>query len=167
MKECPLIVLGSARKESDTLRLVKKLFSGHAIEVADLLDYSLAPYSYSAEYPAGDQFTELVERMLYHRQIIFATPVYWYAMSAGMKILFDRLTDLVTINKPAGRRIKGKQVFLVATGSDSALPEGFEVPFQLTSSYFEMEWVAQYYEQTDRIGKPLPDEAEAFLAYFK
>ena len=167
MKKRPLIILGSARRESETLQLVKKVFAAYPVEVADLLDYSIAPYSYSADYPVGDQFAELAERMLSHRQIIFATPVYWYAMSAGMKVLFDRLTDLVTINKSAGRRMKGKQTFLVAVGSDPALPDGFEVPFQLTSSYFGMEWVAHYYEQSELIGQDLSEEAEAFLAHFK
>lgn len=36
--------------------------------------------------------------------------------------------------------MKGKKTFLFATGSDEALPIGFEVPFLKTSEYFEMKY---------------------------
>ncbi|WP_017733511.1 flavodoxin family protein [Nafulsella turpanensis] len=103
MEEKPLAILRSARREGDTRRMVRQLFRGVEVEVADLLGYRIAPYSYSAVYPSADQFMALVERMLRHRKIVFATPVYWYVMSDSMKIFFDRLADLVTIQKSLGR----------------------------------------------------------------
>ena len=83
--------------------------------------------------------------MLQHQKLVFATPVYWYAMSGSMKVLFDRLTDLVTIQKVAGRKLMGKQVYLVAVGAEDTLPVGFEVPFRRTASYFDMQYVAGFY----------------------
>ncbi len=41
--------------------------------------------------------------------LIFATPVYWYSMSGIMKVFFDRITDLLTIKKDIGRKLKGKK----------------------------------------------------------
>ena len=53
--------------------------------------------------------------MVQYEQIIFATPIYWYAMSAQLKTFFDRMTDLLTIHKPLGRQLrKGKKMFLIA-----------------------------------------------------
>ena len=167
MQEVPLTIVASARKESDSLQLIHKLFAGRTIELLNLLDYSVAPYSYSANYPPHDRFAELVTAMLHHQQIVFATPVYWYAMSAGMKTLFDRLTDLVTIQKPLGRQLKNKQIYMVAVGSDPALPPGFEVPFRLTAQYFGMEWKGGYYEPCTSLKQPLSDEAQTFMAHFQ
>lgn len=67
--------------------------------------------------------------MLHDDKIIFATPVYWYSMSGLMKTFFDRLTDLVTIQKSVGRKLKGKETFLFAVGTDDLLPAGFTIPF--------------------------------------
>jgi len=87
-----------------------------------------------------DDFQIVVGRMLEHQQIILATPVYWYAMSGLMKTFFDRLTDLLS-NPEArklGRALAGRNVWVLATGTDEKLPAGFGVPFQKTAEYFSM-----------------------------
>ncbi|WP_299699799.1 NAD(P)H-dependent oxidoreductase [uncultured Pontibacter sp.] len=141
----PLIILGSARKSGDTAKLVTSLFRKEDITLIDLLDYNISPYDYDARYAKDDTFMEVVELMMKHQQIVFATPVYWYAMSGLMKNFFDRLTDFVTTEKPIGRSMNGKQTFLVAIGAEETLPLGFEEPFRLTSSYFDMEFIATLY----------------------
>ena len=70
--------------------------------------------------------------------IVFATPVYWYAMSAPLKIFFDRLTDMTENLKALGKSLAGKPVWIIATGTEEILPEGFEVPFARTAEYFGM-----------------------------
>lgn len=77
--------------------------------------------------------------------IVFATPVYWYAMSGSLKIFFDRLTDLVTTSKELGRALAGKKVYLFATGTDEELPFGFDTPFIKTSEYFSMSFKQSIY----------------------
>jgi multimeric flavodoxin WrbA len=81
------------------------------------------------------------------QHLIFATPVYWYAMSGLMKVFFDRLTELITTSKPLGRAMKGKCCYLISCGTDAELPPGFDVPFRLTAKYFEMEFVSSHYLQ--------------------
>lgn len=151
LSDTPLIILGSARKESDTARFVQHLFQDQAYEVLDLLDYRVAPYSYEHAYPASDDFMQLSERLLQHKCIIFASPVYWYAMSGLMKIFFDRLTDLITIRKEYGRKLRGRQTALLAVGADEALPEGFTVPFKATSRYLGMHFIAYAYSPLSRL----------------
>ena len=51
---------------------------------------------------------------------------------------FDRLTDLTENRKTQGKSLAGKSVWLVATGTDPDLPQGFEVPFARTADYFGM-----------------------------
>lgn len=163
MNQKPLVILGSARKHSDTEKVVRQLFREQEMQVLDLLDYKLYPYSYSGEYPADDQFREVVHVLLQHQVLVWATPVYWYAMSSKMKVLFDRLTDLVTIQKPLGRQLKGKQTGMVAVGAEALLPEGYEVPFQLTATYFGMAYVAGIYCIANATEHVHTKEQHAFL----
>src|SRR5690606_39595357 len=53
--------------------------------IVDLAEQSIAAYDYAHRYPAGDAFLALAEAMIRHRDIVMATPVYWYAMSAQLR----------------------------------------------------------------------------------
>lgn len=159
MHNKPLVITGSARRDSDTKKLLELLFPEGTVKVLDLLDYKLSAYSYSGEYPADDQFLQLIEELLPHKQVIFATPVYWYAMSGLLKAFFDRLTDLITFQKQLGRKLAGKETFSVAVGAEEELPLGFAKPFELTSAYFNMTYKAGYYCQTKAIQIPSEERA--------
>ncbi|MCX6126725.1 MAG: NAD(P)H-dependent oxidoreductase, partial [Proteobacteria bacterium] len=81
-----LVILGSARSGGNTFRAVQRLFGDcESIDLVDLNQLKISPYSYHKE--SDDDFLNLVSRMTDHNTIIFATPVYWYAMSSAMKIL--------------------------------------------------------------------------------
>ncbi len=148
-KQIPLIILGSARQESDTKSYVDFVFDQTEHNLYDLLKYNISSYNYSGVYPSSDNFKQLIEELLNHDIIIFATPVYWYSMSGLMKNVFDRFTDLVTIQKATGRKLKNKSVFLLAVGTDQKLPDGFEIPFQKTADYLEMNYKGCAYFSTD------------------
>ena len=156
----PLIILGSARNDSNTRKLLDRLFSELDHELIDLLDHTVYPYDYTTNYPADDSFFSIIDRLLRHDTIVFATPVYWYSMSGLMKTFFDRFSDLVTVRKELGRQLKGKRTFLVATGEGKELPNGFEVPFQLTSEYLDMEFISTYYRNRDNLTTTLADTSE-------
>src|SRR5688572_8351188 len=91
-----LVILGSARRDSHTLELVEAVLDGKPATRIDLQDFDIQQYEY--DQPADrDDFIKVAEAMAAHSVIVFATPVYWYAMSGRMKVLFDRFTDLVTV----------------------------------------------------------------------
>lgn len=140
MNKGTLLILASARKQSDTRKFLDKVFLDIDHTLVDLLEHPVSPYDYSANYPDNDEFLKIAEQMLLHDVIVFATPVYWYAMSGLMKTFFDRFTDLVTINKKSGRQLKGKSTFLLAVGAEEELPDGFENPFKQTSDYLHMDY---------------------------
>jgi multimeric flavodoxin WrbA len=94
-------------------------------------------YDYK-HFNAQDAFGGIAEKMAEAGKIVFATPVYWYTMSAPMKVFFDRLTDLTENLKSLGKSLAGKPVWVIATGTEKVLPEGFEVPFARTAGYFGM-----------------------------
>lgn len=168
-KKTPLIILGSARQKSDTESYVDFVFNETPHHLISLLKYNINVYNYNGKYPSSDNFNELVEVILKHDTIIFATPVYWYSMSGLMKNLFDRFTDLITIKKEVGKQLKNTNVFLLAVGSDPKLPNGFEVPFKMTSAYFNMNYMGCVYFSTDKTSpvKSQIAKKEAFITLLR
>ena len=138
LNQKPLIILGSARQQSDTKNCVDFVFKDIQHTILNLLDINISPFNYSANYSLQDDFYKLIETILDYQTIVFATPVYWYSMSGLMKNLFDRFTDIVTVKKKIGRKLSGKSMFLIAVGTDEQLPDGFEIPFRLTAEYLSM-----------------------------
>jgi hypothetical protein len=154
----PLVLLASARPTGDTAAFVQTVFAATESVCINLLDAPLASYSYTGHYPPDDSFPDIIGQLLEHEVIVMATPVYWYTMSGLLKTFFDRLTDLVTIAKPLGRRLRGKRLFLLVVGTDTALPPGFETPFRLTADYFGMSFGDTLYRSSQ---SPPPAEVVA------
>jgi len=153
-----LLMLGSPRAEGNTAAAAGRLQAELGLKPRQLIDLracDIGPFDYDPELERDD-FRAVISRMINHRQIVFATPVYWYAMSGLMKTFFDRLTDLLLDPeaRPLGRALAGRRVWLLATGTDETLPDGFTVPFEKTASYFEMHWNSAFYVQIDESVAP-------------
>ena len=140
-----LVILASARGESNTLKAIQKLCPVSDYELIDLRSKRIELYDYEHSNNAGDDFLGIVQKMAQSDVIVFATPVYWYSMSGLMKVFLDRFTELLSTHRLIGKALKGKAAYLISTGSDSELPPGFESPFKLTSDYFEMKYIGAFY----------------------
>lgn len=138
----PLVIIGSSRSDGNTRIAVERVISGRNSEIADLSQLDISHYDYD-NTNHDDDFLPLAEKMVECDPIILATPVYWYTMSARMKIFIDRWTDLITIRKDLGRAMKGKKVYLV-TSFGGEYPEGFENPIRLTCEYLDMQFCGFY-----------------------
>ena len=139
-------ILGSSNSHGNTRLLLDSCLSVCGGDLIDLNEVGLSPWDYEGRN-MDDGFARIAQRMAGSTDIIFATPVYWYAMSAQMKTFFDRTSDLITRRKELGRALAGKRTWLLATGSDDELPEGFEVPFARTSDYFGMIYSGALYQR--------------------
>ena len=152
-------ILGTSNNDGNTAALARAVFEGLPnAELINLSDLEIAPYDYQHRQ-GGDDFPTLAEQMAAAKTIVFASPVYWYAMSAQMKIFFDRLTDLTEPHKALGKSLGGKSAFLIATGGSPAPPASFEPPFAETACYFNMVWGGMLYGQA---GEARPAGAHAF-----
>lgn len=147
-----LFILGSSRGDGETALLTRAVFRRLTIdhredaEFVDLGALKIGPYDYLGRND-GDDFLAVAQAMANARAIVFASPVYWYAMSGQMKIFFDRLSDLTGPYKPLGKRLADKIMFAVATGAAAEAPDSFTRPFADTADYFEMTWGGLLYAE--------------------
>ncbi|HEU4451532.1 MAG TPA: NAD(P)H-dependent oxidoreductase [Longimicrobium sp.] len=150
-----IAILGSSRSHGNTRLVLDAVLADRSVERIDLAEHRIAPYDYG-HGNAGDGFLPLAEAMVRADVIVFATPVYWYSMSAQLKAFIDRMTDMTRYRKELGRAMAGKTVYLVASSTTPELPPGFEVPFQLTCDYFGMRWGGAFhgYFEADRVLSP-------------
>ncbi len=133
-----IAILGSSRSFGYTRKALDTIIQGSEIEVIDLKNLNIMPYDYLYQNQSDD-FKALMERIITFDTIILATPVYWYTMSALMKIFIDRLSDLLDVQKDMGRRLRGKNIFVVSSFATS-LPKGFEDTFEQICTYLGMNY---------------------------
>lgn len=155
-----LAVLGSSRSNGNTRVFLDCVLAGREASRLDLCDFDLSHYDYDLPMDRDD-FPRIAEQLRAHSTLLFATPVYWYSMSGRMKVLFDRLTDLLD------RQIslEGKAVFLLATGTKPELPDGFEVPFRDTAAYLGMHYGGSIYacmREPGEVSQDAEDHATQF-----
>lgn len=139
-----LLIAASSRKEGNTLNVMGHMSKVLNAELIDLSQFNISYYDYE-HHNEGDDFLSLAEKMTEASCIVLGTPVYWYSMSAQMKTFIDRWSDLVTIRKDLGRKLKGKQLVLLSCGSWEQPGEGFELPIKQTAEYMSMQFGGHFH----------------------
>lgn len=134
-----IIILGSSRSFGNTKKAVDIIIGDNNIPVIDLRTLNITPYDY--EYNnSSDDFMPTMRYVMNFDTIIFATPVYWYTMSATMKIFVDRIADLLTPRTDLAQKLRGKKLFVIASFAN-AYTEGFEDIFLNTAKYLEIDYL--------------------------
>lgn len=157
-------ILGSARNDGNAAHLLDAVLAERPARRFDLGALHIRDYTYHQPVDRDD-FLAVAEAMAEADGTLFVTPIYWYTMSGVLKRFFDRLTDLVTVQKPLGRKLAGRSIWVAAWGSEPALPEGFEVPFRSTAAYFGMGYGGTFYvpmREGESLMQEQKDEAAAF-----
>ena len=91
-----IALFASSRRLGNTGRFMDRIASSLAIDVVDLAALVMSAYDYH-HLNRGDDFEPLMRQVLAHERILFATPVYWYAVSPAMKVFLDRLSDFLEL----------------------------------------------------------------------
>lgn len=139
MKE--VVIVGSSRKDGSTANLTKQLIEKSNWDLIDLNDYGFSYFDYKHKNRNDDYLTLMRKIVENYETLIFATPVYWYSMSGIMKVFFDRLTDLLTIEKELGRKLRGKRMAVITCSTGENLGDNFWLPFSQTAKYLGMEYI--------------------------
>src|SRR3984957_18095542 len=134
-----IALFSSSRRRGNTGQLIDRIASELNIEVVDLASKRMSSYDYDHRN-RGDDFELLMKRVLAHDQIIFATPIYWYAVSSAMKVFLDRISDLLELPDllAEGRRLRGKNAYVVCTSISDDPSGAFMEAFIETFNYLGM-----------------------------
>lgn len=145
MKKRTIIIFGSSDSNGKTRQLVDELLQGTDWDFVDLNTKTIGYFDYEFKNQ-GDDFIPLMRNIVDNYDvIIFATPVYWYTMSGIMKVFFDRISDLLKIQKPIGRQLREMEMAVVCSGADTNLVDGFYMPFRESAKYLGMTYIGDYY----------------------
>lgn len=141
MSASAIALFSSGRRHGNTGRLVDAIAAGANMDVVDLAPLDIAPYDYEHSH-RDDDFEPLVRHVLDFPRIVLATPVYWYGPNGPMKIFLDRVCDLLDLPdlRPLGRRLRGKNGYVVSTSIYPDAPEPFVEMFRDTFEYLGMHY---------------------------
>ena len=152
-----VVILGSSRSDGDTAKVVQQLQKRMDCDIIDLNDYAISYYDYT-HANKDDDFLPLMRRVIQdYQNIIFATPVYWYTMSGIMKVFFDRISDLLTIEKDLGRALRGKGFGAMSCSLNSAVEDVFWHPFKETAGYLGMTYLGNIHVSSHKNKSQLED----------
>jgi len=143
-----VLIVGSSRNDGDTAYLTNVLVKLSKWDVIDINNYNFSYFDYKHKNRDDDYLTLMSEIINKYDTLIFVTPVYWYSMSGIMKVFFDRITDLLTIEKELGRRLRGKKMAVISCSTGENLGENFWLPFLETAKYLGMEYIGNVHTIT-------------------
>jgi multimeric flavodoxin WrbA len=136
-----IALLASSRRHGNTGQLMDRVAKELQIEVIDLARLDISPYDYS-HTNRYDDFEPLMQHVLGFDQIILASPVYWYGVSAPMKVFLDRISDFLDVPElqEEGRKLRGKRGFVVCTSVYEEVAPPFIDALKQTFEYLGVEY---------------------------
>jgi len=153
-----LILSGSPVKEGNTSRLVKWFKEGAAAEGSQVEVVNAAFLKYKAtgctscrqcqkidkyECVIDDEAKPVLAKMALVDVIVMATPLYFYAASAQLKLVMDRMFSLYKWDNRAGTMVtplKGKTLVLLASAFEDIGLDTLEKSFAITADYSGMKF---------------------------
>jgi multimeric flavodoxin WrbA len=136
-----VVIVGSSRNDGDTSNLINELIKKSGWDSINLNDYNFSYYDYNHKNKDDDYLGLMKQIIEKYDTLIFATPVYWYSMSGIMKVFFDRITDLLEIEKDLGRKLRGKKMAAISCSIGNNLDDSFWLPFSETAKYLGMNYL--------------------------
>lgn len=163
-----IIIMGSSRSDGETRKMADALAGHTDSKIIDLREKKISYFDYEHQN-LDDDFFPTMEEILQYDSIVFATPVYWFSMSAIMKTFFDRFSDLLHQRKDLGYQMKGKNMFLLTNSSTALLTKHFETPFKDTADYLSMEYKGYVhgYLKDGELPDDIKDEVKKFAIKIK
>jgi multimeric flavodoxin WrbA len=151
MENNKVIIVGSSRSNGNTSKVISTFSEKNNIDVVNLNDYTISYYDYESKN-LDDDFLPLIKSIIKkYDTLIFATPVYWYNMSGIMKVFFDRFSDLIRVEKEEGRKLRGKNMFVISNSHDDKIDTSFYIPFQKSADYLGMNYTGEIHFNADKV----------------
>ena len=155
-----LIIFGSHKKNGNTAALIKRVCAGAkakatAIEIVNAARLkfkitgctSCRKCQQLKEYKCiiNDGGSQVLLKMIAADVIVFATPLYFFAASAPIKMVIDRMFSLYKWDNETDEfetPLRGKTLALIASAYEDVGLAALAKPFKLTADYTEMKFKA-------------------------
>lgn len=145
MTQNAALVIGTSRADGNTWKMVQAANKSLGLPIFDLASLNISYFDYDSQN-LTDDFIPTIEKLVKVDTIGLISPVYWYSVSAQMKTFIDRFSDLLGPRKDLGRQLRGKRVFLMATGySEEKYSECMRQMVELTVDYLGMKYEGSHY----------------------
>ncbi|WP_046004642.1 flavodoxin family protein [Pseudoalteromonas rubra] len=143
-----IILYSSSNRQGNTAQSVQQLAQQLQADSLYLDDYDIKDYCYNHSN-SEDDFRALFRAVLNYDHIVFASPVYWYAITPKMKAFFDRITDFMDDEtlQPELRRLRDKQFSILSNSIQETAPRCFTEVIQKTCEYLGMTCREQIHHQ--------------------
>lgn len=162
-----VIIQASSKSKGNTNAIIKYLNKNNDFDFIDLKTKSIGIFEYDFSN-ATDDFIPLIETIINkYDTIIFATPVYWYSMSATLKIFFDRLSDLLHYKKELGKKLRGKNMAMISNSNENDLKDGFTMPFIESANYLSMNYLGDLHTWFTKNGTEIHPKAKEDIDNFR
>ena len=142
-----ILVLNGSPRKGNTVTAIQALTEGaqanHEIEVVDTYKLNVGPCMACGVCQchkgcvAKDDSNMIVDKMVAADMIVFATPVYWWGITAQMKLVLDK-------SYCRGMQLKGKKVGVIAIGGSPTDNEQYQLirgQFKCIADYLDWEIV--------------------------
>ena len=159
-----VIIQGSSRSLGNTSRIVSYVRAKTSFDLIDLKTKNIGYYDYG-QHNQNDDFLPLMRDITQRYEIlVFATPVYWYTMSAQMKTFLDRISDCLKIEKDTGRKLRKKHMAVISSSEYDDVPPHFFEPFRLSAAYLGMNYLGDIHAWIS--DDEIPDAVQSTLNDF-
>ncbi|MEW9677304.1 flavodoxin family protein [Lentibacillus sp. L22] len=164
------VIYGGTRQDGNTEILTEQAIRGLSVERIHLKDYEIKPiedlrHSKGGFQEVNDDYNAIIDRILPHDILIFATPIYWFSMSGMMKNFIDRWSQtLKDLNYPDFKIImSSKKAYVIAVGGDKPSLKGLPLiqQFQYIFNFIGITFDGYILAKGNRPGEIHRDE-EAF-----
>lgn len=125
------VIYGGTRPNGNTELLTEKVIDGLKVEKIHLKNFDIRPiedlrHDENGFHDVGDNYNTVIDLILPHDIVIFATPIYWYSMSGIMKNFIDRWSQTLRDSKyPNFKTTMGsKKAYVIAVGGDNPYVKG-------------------------------------------
>lgn len=167
------VLNGGSRQGGNTNILTERLVKGLEVTTFHLEAYTIKPimdgrHDEGGFQPVDDDYESLMEQVMSHDLLIFATPVYWYSMSAAMKLFIDRWSQ--TMREPEygdfRERMSKKQAVVLAVGGDSPYMKALPLlqQFQHIFQFVHLPFSGYVLGQANKPGEIWKDQQALFAA---
>ena len=141
-----LVLQGSPNENGSTALLAAEFARGarevgHAVDVIDVATLDIAPCTgciacgYEGPCALSDDFDVLRKKILSADMLVFATPLYYYGMTAQLKTVIDRFCSA---NSSITRRRMKSALLAVAWNSDDWTFDALEAHYDTLVRYLDL-----------------------------